>query len=64
MIILSTIDAHPHPSPPITWLFQVVLREVIDALGGWKAAVYFEEGGVNLDVEIGAWPVEDQVSRG
>lgn len=40
---------------------QVVLREVIESLGGWEAAVFLDSGGVNLDVDVLAWPAEDQV---
>lgn len=48
-------DRHYHPC------VQVVLREVIEALGGWEAAFFLDSGGVNLDIDVDAWPVEDKV---
>jgi len=38
-----------------------VLVEVVQAFGGWEAAVFLDSGVVNLDVDVAAWPVEDQV---
>lgn len=40
---------------------QAVLREVIGALGGWRAAVFPRSGVVNLDVDIAPWNPTDQV---
>lgn len=40
---------------------QVVLREVIEALGGWEAALFLDSGAVNLDIDVDAWPTEDKV---
>lgn len=44
-------------------LIQAVLREVVAELGGWKAAVYLDGGEVNVDVNAGTWPTENQVQR-
>lgn len=38
-----------------------MLEEVVEAFGGWEAAVFLDSGVVNLDVDVAAWPVEDQV---
>lgn len=57
-------DTDPDPRDGPFWLtpcFQIVLREVIKDLGGWEAAVFLDSGGVNVDVDVSAWPPEDQV---
>jgi hypothetical protein len=42
--------------------FQVdVLAEAIAALGGWRAALFLETGGVNLDVDLQVWTPADQL---
>lgn len=51
------------PSSRITSLVQAVLGEVINELGGWEAAVFFDGGGVNIDVDTGTWSIEDQVQH-
>lgn len=38
-----------------------MLEDVVQELGGWEAAVFLDSGVVNLDVDVAAWPVEDQV---
>lgn len=43
------------------FLLQAVLEEVVQAFGGWEAAVFLDSGVVNLDVDVAAWPVDDQV---
>lgn len=40
-----------------------MLQEVVEALGGWEAAVFLDSGMVNLDVDVAAWPIEDQVRQ-
>eukprot|EP00752_Nemacystus_decipiens_P003048 g2825.t1 len=41
---------------------KTVLEEVVQAFGGWEAAVFLDSGVVNLDVDVATWPIEDQVA--
>ncbi|CAB1110788.1 unnamed protein product [Ectocarpus sp. CCAP 1310/34] len=41
---------------------KAVLHGVVEALGGWEAAVFLDSGVANLDVDVAAWPIEDQLA--